>query len=273
MDFATLIGFIAAFAMFFWSLWGGSGGQIHVYWDMPSAILVVGGAIFVVLMTQALDRYFALFSIIKRGFFTRRASIVRVIQRIVELSEQARREGILSLESRIPEIEDPFLANAVSLVVDGTAADQIGEMLNSELEAMDQRHSQGKGILDLFAKYAPAFGMIGTLMGLVAMLLNMDDPKKIGPGMAVAILTTLYGAVIANMICLPLSDKLSYRHEEEMLLMTVIVKGILSLQAGDNPRVTQAKLAVYLPPGKRHLVLGPDAGAKAGEADSTAAAA
>ncbi len=125
-------------------------------------------------------------------------------------------------------------------------------------ESLDQRHSQSKTVLDLVAKYAPAFGMIGTLMGLVAMLRNMDDPKAIGPGMAVAILTTFYGAIIANVLCLPLSDKLSYRNEEEMLLRTVMMKGILSLQAGDNPRITQAKLAVYLPADKRTLINGVD---------------
>src|SRR5690606_29792633 len=148
---------------------------------------------------------------------------------------------------RLDELEDEFLANGLRMVVDGTNAEEIEKILTAELEAIDQRHSQGKGILDLFAKYAPAFGMIGTLMGLVAMLLNMDDPKKIGPGMAVAVLTTFYGAVIANMICLPLGDKLSYRHEEEMLLRTIMLKGILALQAGDNPRMIQSKLAVYLP--------------------------
>jgi chemotaxis protein MotA len=254
MDIATVIGFCAAIAMFVWSLWTGSGGQILAYWDTASVILVIGGSIFAVLTTQALDRYLGLFSIIKRSFFTRRQTISRVIDQIVRLGEQARREGVLSLENSLSQIDDEFMVNGIRLMIDGTAASEIEQILNDELEAMDQRHSQGKAILDLFAKYAPAFGMIGTLMGLVAMLMNMDDPKKIGPGMAVAILTTLYGAVIANIICLPLADKLSYRHDEEMLVRTVIVKGILSLQAGDNPRITQAKLSVYLPVNKRSLI-------------------
>lgn len=251
MDIATTIGIIAAFSMFIWALWTGSGGAINAYWDTASVILVIGGAVFTVLMTQPVDRYFMLFSIVKRSFFIKRLTVQGVIDQIVELSERARREGVLSLENSIEDLGDEFMASGVRLLVDGTAANEIEEILNAELEALDQRHSQGKAILDLFAKYAPAFGMIGTLMGLVAMLLNMDDPKKIGPGMAVAILTTLYGAVIANMICLPLADKLSYRHDEEMLVRTVMVKGILSLQAGDNPRMTHAKLSVYLPPRRR----------------------
>lgn len=253
MDFATWIGWLAAVAMCAWSLWAGTGGNVGVYWDQPSAILVVGGTIFVVLMTQALDRYFGLWRVIRQGFFTRRQSVEEVIAKIVSLGERARREGVLSLESALDDIKDDFLANGVRLVIDGTGAAEIEQILNAELEAMDQRHSQGKAILDSIAKYAPAFGMIGTLMGLVAMLNNMDDPKKIGPGMAVAILTTFYGAMIANVFCLPLADKLSFRNEEEMLLRTIMLKGILSLQAGDNPRTTQAKLAVYLPVKKRQV--------------------
>ena len=257
MDIATIVGLLAAVGMFFWSVWSGSGGKIGAYWDTPSITLVVGGAIFTVLMTQALDKFLSFFSIAKRVFLVKPQSISKTIEKIVELGELARREGVLSLENALGEVEDPFLANGLRLVIDGTAASEIEQILGAELEAMEQRHSQGKGVIDMFGKYAPAFGMIGTLLGLVAMLMNMDDPKKIGPGMAVAILTTLYGAVIANMFCLPMADKLSYRNEEEMLLRTVMVKGILSLQAGDNPRVTLAKLAVYLPIKRRDAIEGP----------------
>lgn len=256
MDLATWIGWIAALAMCIWSLWVGAGGNLGVYWDQPSAILVFGGTIFVVLMTQATDRYFGFWKVVRRGFFTRRQPVGEVIEQIVKLGEIARREGVLALEGALGGIQDEFLKSGVRLVIDGTSAGEIEQILNAELEATDQRHSQGKTILDLIAKYAPAFGMIGTLMGLVAMLNNMDDPKKIGPGMAVAILTTFYGAMIANVFCLPLADKLSYRNEEEMLLRTVMLKGILSLQAGDNPRVTQTKLAVYLPAAERARIGG-----------------
>ncbi|HSW46109.1 MAG TPA: MotA/TolQ/ExbB proton channel family protein [Phycisphaerae bacterium] len=257
MDLATVVGLLAAAGMVLWALWTGTQGQVGVYWDTASAILVFGGTIFTVLNTQALERFLAMFRVIKRGFFTRRQNANAIIEQIVRLGEQARREGVLSLENSLRDIEDPFLSNGLRLVIDGTSAGEIDQILTAELEAMDQRHAQGKGILDTFAKYAPAYGMLGTLMGLVAMLNNMDDPKKIGPGMAVAILTTFYGAVIANVFCLPLGDKLNYRHEEEMLLRTVMLKGILSLQAGDNPRVTQAKLAVYLPANRRGSLAGP----------------
>ncbi len=247
MDLATIIGLFAAVGMCAWSLWAGTGGQLSVYWDTPSVILVGGGTLFTVLNTQALDKFLAMFKVMRRSFFHGNQPIPRIIEQIVRLGELARREGVLSLENALGDVKDEFLSNGIRLVIDGTAAPEIEQILAAELEALDQRHSQGKVILDLTAKYAPAYGMIGTLMGLVAMLNNMDDPKKIGPGMAVAILTTFYGAMIANVFCLPMADKLSYRHEEEMLLKTVMLKGILSLQAGDNPRVTQAKLSVYLP--------------------------
>lgn len=257
MDIATTIGLLSAVAMVIWSLWTGTGGNLSVYWDTPSVILVIGGSVFTILCTQALDKFLGLFSVVRRCFLPKARSIPQTIELIVRLGELARREGVLSLENALGDVKDDFMASGIRLVIDGTAAPEIEQILTAELESMDQRHSQGKGILEVAAKYAPAFGMIGTLMGLVAMLQNMDDPKKIGPGMAVAILTTFYGAVIANVFCLPLVDKLSYRHEEEMLLRTVMLKGILSLQAGDNPRVTQAKLSVYLPSSVRGKIQGP----------------
>jgi chemotaxis protein MotA len=257
MDLATAIGLLAAAGMLVWTLWSGSQGHLSTFWDAPSAILVGGGSIFVVLSTQALDKFLSLIRVVKRSIFVRRQTVSHTIEQIISLGELARREGVLSLENALGDVEDEFLANGIRLVIDGTAAGEIEQILDAELEALEQRHGQGKAILDTFGKYAPALGMIGTLIGLVAMLQSMDDPSQIGTGMAVALLTTLYGAVIANMVFLPLADKLSYRHEEEMLLRTVMLKGILSLQAGDNPRITQAKLAVFLPVNLREQIRGP----------------
>jgi len=255
MDLATAIGLLAGAGMLIWALW--SGGEIGAYWDTSSIVLVVGGSICVVLTTQALDRFIALFGVLKRSLLVRQQSIAKTIEQIIQLGELARREGVLSLENTLSDIDEDFLSNGIRLVIDGTAANEIEQILEAELEAMDQRHTQGKGILETFGKYAPALGMIGTLVGLVAMLGNLSDPSQIGSGMAVALLTTLYGAILANMFFLPLADKLSYRHEEEMLLRTVMLKGIISLQAGDNPRVTQAKLAVFLPVSRRESINGP----------------
>ena len=247
MDIASLIGFFAAAGMFMWALWSGSKGDLGTFWDTASAVLVIGGAVFVTLASNLLERFLSLAKVIKNAFFAKKYSIGSTIAQIVQLSETARRDGILSLESAVKDMDDQFLANGIRLVVDGTDAEDIEKILVAELEGIDQRHAQGKMVLDLLAKYAPAFGMIGTLVGLVCMLKNMDDPSAIGPGMAVALLTTLYGAVMANVLFLPMADKLAARNEQEILLRTVMIKGLLSLQAGDNPRVTQAKLAVYLP--------------------------
>jgi chemotaxis protein MotA len=255
LDLATTIGTLAALGMFIWALWSGSGGALNTFWDSPSAILVIGGAVFVTLAANLLDRFLALGRILKNAFLAKKVSITHAIKEIVALSETARRDGILSLESAVKDMDDEFLANGIRLVVDGTDADDIEKILTAELEAIDERHAQGKAVLELLGKYAPAFGMIGTLVGLVCMLKNMEDVSKIGPGMAVALLTTLYGAVLANVLFLPMADKLSTRNDQEILLRTVMIKGLLSLQAGDNPRVTQAKLAVYLPIPERQKLI------------------
>ncbi|UCD28615.1 MAG: motility protein A [Planctomycetota bacterium] len=259
MDLATFIGLIAAASMLIWTLWNGSDGMLGTYWNGPAAILVLGGSLFVVLTTQAMDKFCALFAILKHTFLVRRQQIAQTIEQIVRLSEKARRDGVLALEDELENIEDEFLSNGIRLMIDGTAANEIEQILDAELEAMDARHNQGKGILETFGKYAPALGMIGTLIGLVAMLHGMNDPSKIGSGMAVALLTTMYGAILANVVFLPLADKLTYRHEEEMMLRSVIVKGILSLHAGDNPRVTQAKLSAFLPINSRNEIPEPAA--------------
>jgi len=259
MDLATAVGLLAGMGMLLWSLWSGTSGDLGAYWNTPSILLVVGGSLFVVLMTQALDRFLTLFSIVKRSLLVRQQSIGRTIEQIVQMGEMARREGVLSLENMLDSIEDEFLKNGIRLVIDGTAAGEIEQILVGEMEAMGQRHTQGRTILETFGKYAPAIGMIGTLVGLVAMLGNLSDPSQIGTGMAVALLTTMYGAIMANMVFLPLADKLFYRHEEEMLLRTVMLRGILSLQAGDNPRVTMAKLSVFLPANQRETLKGPGA--------------
>lgn len=254
MDLATTIGMLAAFGLFTWALWSSAGGDVTVYLDKPSVIMVVGGAIFVTLSSVVMNQFLSFARVMKNAFLVKKTSLPELIAQIVSLSETARRDGILSLESAVKNLDDEFLANGIRLVVDGTDAEDIEKILTAELDAIDQRHAQGKQVLDLLGKYAPAFGMIGTLVGLVSMLKNMNDPKAIGPGMAVALLTTLYGAVLANMVFLPLADKLSIRNEHEMLLRQVMIKGLLSLQAGDNPRVTQAKLAVYLPIRERQKV-------------------
>lgn len=261
MDLATIIGLVVAIGLFGWSLVSGvgeDGSVADTFLDSGSVILVVGGSIFVTLLSCRLERFLSLAKITKNAFFVRSEKPHELISQLVKLSDVARREGILSLQNTIAELKDPFLSNGLQMVVDGTDADTIKEVLNMEMDALDQRHSEGKSVLTLMGKYAPSFGMMGTLVGLVLMLKNMDDVSKIGPGMAIALLTTLYGAMIANILCLPLADKLTAKHEEEMLVLEIAKAGILGLQAGDNPRILEMKLAVFLPPKARAEIAGLD---------------
>ena len=248
MDLATLIGFVAGAVIFIGSLIAGAGDSIGGFLDYPSVIMVLGGGISMTLLSVRLDRFLGFLSIVKNALFTHRKSPLQMIQELVRLAEVSRREGVLALEKYLEEIDDRFVATALRMVVDGMDPDTVKQSMEAEMAAIDFRHGESKQVVDLLGKYAPAFGMIGTLVGLVIMLSNMDDPKKIGPGMAVAILTTLYGAIMGNMVCLPLADKLSNRHAQEMLNLTIAQAAVLGIQAGDNPRILQSKLTVYLSP-------------------------
>ncbi len=246
MDIATLIGFLAGIAIFATSLVLGAGGKIGAFFDVPSVVMVVGGGLATTLLSVRLDRFLAFASIVRNAFFVRHGTIQDLIASFVQWSEISRRDGVLALERVLPTVNDAFVRNGLRMVVDAVEPAVVQQTLEAQMAALDFRHSEGKQVLDLLGKYAPAFGMIGTLVGLVVMLQNMDDPKKIGPGMAVALLTTLYGAIIANMVCLPLADKLNNRHSQEALRMTIAMAGITGIQNGDLPRMLQAKLSVYL---------------------------
>jgi chemotaxis protein MotA len=170
---------------------------------------------------------------------------------MVSYAEIARRDGILSLENATKDMDDPFIVRGIQMAVDGTDPELIEQIMDNELENLVERHENGKGLFDTLGKYAPAFGMIGTLVGLVAMLANLTDPSSLGAGMAVALITTLYGAIIANAIALPLADRLGRRSADEVLYKTVIIKGVMAIQSGDNPRVVEQKLRTFLPPSAR----------------------
>jgi len=166
---------------------------------------------------------------------------------LVKYAEIARRDGILALENVTSKISDPFLISGIQMAVDGTDPDLIETIMSNDLEAVQSRHAEGKALFDNAGKYAPAFGMIGTLIGLVVMLRNMSDPSAIGPAMAVALITTFYGALVANVFALPMAEKLALRSREEILLKQIIIKGVMSIQSGDNPRIVEQKLRTFLP--------------------------
>ena len=227
------------------------GGSLSTFIDPVSVIIVVGGTIAAVCIAFPLTNLTVLPKVITKTLFAKSVDINKLIRQLVSFAEIARRDGILSLENHTPEMEDPFIVQGIQMAVDGTDPELIEQIMEQDLENLMIRHERGKALLEGMGKYAPAFGMIGTLIGLVAMLANMEDPANIGAGMAVALLTTLYGAVVANLIFLPMADKLERRNEEEILSKSIIIKGVMSIQAGDNPRVVEQKLSTFLPLSKR----------------------
>lgn len=250
MDIGTVIGLIFGIVCIMGSMVLGGGNPLSLV-NVPSMLVVFGGTGGALLMAYPLARLFSVHKVILNAVFTTPTDPKLIVRDIVGYAETARREGILALENMVDEMRDPFIVRGIKMAVDGTDPELIQTVMDTELEALMDRHTIGKKILENVARYAPAFGMIGTLMGLIAMLQNMDDPSKIGPGMAVALITTLYGAMIANVVCYPLADKLVARDAEEVLIKTIIIAGVMSIQSGDNPRIVEGKLLTYLPPSDR----------------------
>lgn len=249
MDIGTVIGLVVAFVSV--GLAVVLGGDPLALINIPSLVVVVGGATGAVICAFPLAKITKAHTVILKSVFNEAPDIESAIKDLVKFAEIARREGILSLENHIGDMKEEFIVRGIKMAVDGTDPELIRVIMETELEGLMDRHMQGKMILDQFAKYAPAFGMIGTLMGLIFMLGSMSDPSAIGPSMAVALITTLYGAVIANVFAGPLADKLYQSDQSEVLMKTVIIAGVMAIQSGDNPRVVESKLLTYLPPSQR----------------------
>jgi len=248
MDIATPIGLVLATILI---LLGMGFGNLAAFIDIPSVQIVVGGTIASMFTSFPLKTVLSTFGVLKCAFFAPSAAPVDIIKQLVDFAEQARREGILALEARASEVEDEFLKKGIQLAVDGTEPDLIKDILSTEIMFIESRHEVGAKIFDLSATLAPAFGMIGTLVGLVLMLGNMTDVESIGPNMAVALLTTMYGSIIANVICVPVAEKLKGYSASETLVKELMLEGIMSLQSGDNPRIVEQKLTAFIEPGIR----------------------
>ncbi len=249
MDLPTLLGVFIAFALLGWAIV--SGGSPEAFLDIPSVMIVIGGSFGAAMIAIPAGRLKAMGKVFGKAVKHKATSPQKLIEDLVSYAEVARRDGILSLESQCKDIEDPFIVRGIQMAVDGTDPELIEQIMSTELDNLVERHEAGRNIFATIGKYAPAFGMIGTLIGLVAMLANMDDPSSIGAGMAVALLTTMYGAILANVVFLPLADKLASRSAEEVLTKTIIIKGVMSIQSGDNPRIVEQKLTTFLPPSQR----------------------
>lgn len=249
MDIATLIGLILGVICI--TLAVAIGGSAMAYINAPSMLIVIGGATAATMTAFPMARFLKLPKVTAKALFTKPLDSTKLIHQLVELAEVARRDGILALESMSDEIEEKFLVNGLRMAVDGSDPEIIESIMETELENLMERHEACRNMLESMGKYAPAFGMIGTLIGLVAMLANMDDPSKIGAGMAAALITTLYGTVLANIVFLPMADKLAARSGEEVLNKTIIIQGVMAIQSGDNPRNVESKLLTFLPPAVR----------------------
>jgi len=253
MDIATLLGLgggalIILIVVLF-------GGNLSIFLDPQAAVIVFGGTLATILIHFPIRDVLNIFNTVKHCFTEPSVEPNEVIERLVSYAVIARREGILSLEAQVAETGDPFLQRSLQLAIDGTAPELIKDILTTELAFTESRHAVGQSILASMAAFAPAYGLIGTLVGLVLMLTTMKDPAMIGQGMAVALLTTLYGVVLANLIFLPLNGKLKIRSSRELLIKEIIVEGILSIQSGDNPRVVEQKLIAFIPPLMRERIV------------------
>ncbi|ROR01879.1 flagellar motor protein [Desulfosoma caldarium] len=249
MDIATLVGIVSAFALVLSAII--MGGGLGMFINIPSMLIVVGGTIGATMVNYPLRDVLSVIKVVKNVFFTKVWSTQEVVDRFVEFANKSRREGILALESEVPSLTDPFLVKGLQLTIDGMEPEAIRDILETEIEYLEERHKSGAEILTTMATFFPAMGMIGTLIGLVQMLRTMSDPSTIGPSMAVALLTTFYGAVAANLVCLPMAGKLKKRSQEEALVKEMIISGIVSVANGENPRVIEQKLHSFVPPSAR----------------------
>lgn len=231
-----------------------SGFSMGTYWDLTSVLITIGGSFAALMVSSPMDRLRKIWTIFGVAMRQQDLKIDEMIPRLVTFSEKSRREGLLSLEDDIETIEDEFFKSGIQLVVDGTDPDVIKNILYNEMNQIEQRHQGGINLFDQWGKLAPAFGMIGTLFGLVGMLRSLGDQAGIGIGMAAALITTFYGAIMANLVFIPIKDKLTDRNGSEMLIKEIIIEGILSIQTGDNPRIVEQKLLAFLPPSARAKV-------------------
>ncbi|MCL2084222.1 MAG: motility protein A [Oscillospiraceae bacterium] len=246
MDIFTLIGLIGAFGcILFGTVFGG--GTIGGLFDLGSIIITLGGTIFVMMSGFKMSDLAGLGKIYGITFKTHKFDVVSGIKTVIDLANVARKEGLLALEEVVKGIDEPFLQKGVLLIVDGTDAELVRGIMESEIGALEERHKSGIGIIETMATFAPAFGMIGTLVGLINMLQNLNDPSALGPGMAVALVTTLYGSIIANVLCNPFAAKLKGHSAEEIMYKEIMLEGMLSIQAGENPRIIEEKLFSFLP--------------------------
>jgi chemotaxis protein MotA len=249
MDIATILGFLLGFT--FIGIAITMHGSLKDFVDLPGALVAFGGSFSALFINFPLKKVTGVFGVVKNCFLVKLAEPYEEIRLLTELATVARRDGLLSLEKQMANLKDPFMIRGLEMVIDGSPKEKLEEVLNIELNCIQERHSTGKKIFDQLGASLPAFGMVGTLIGLIQMLHELDDPTKIGAGMAVAMVTTFYGAFVANLVFLPLAGKLEARSKEEILIRELMIQGLGALVQGETPRAMEAKLKAFLEPKAR----------------------
>ncbi|HHU92031.1 MAG TPA: flagellar motor protein [Halanaerobiaceae bacterium] len=244
MDLATLIGLLSGVFLIGWALI--LGGQPQSYYDFNSILITLGGTLAATMISFPFSDLRKIPTLIRIAFQANPMDTDEIISVMVRFAEKARREGLLALEQDVFNIDDKFLQKGIQLVVDGTDPELLRNILETKLIFLEERHGKGQSIFTAMGTYAPAFGMIGTLVGLIQMLTQLEDPTALGPGMATALITTFYGVILANLVFLPMANKLKERSEKEILVKEIMIEGVLSIQAGENPRIVEEKLRAFL---------------------------
>jgi chemotaxis protein MotA len=248
-----VLGLSVGVILFVWSVVIG-GAPVMIYVNIPSVVMVLGGSFCALLMSNPMSRSLSVFKFFMTTTKVPNFETEKMIRGLVEFSERARREGLLALEDNLQELDDEFMRRGVQLVVDGTDPEVIKSIMYNEVNQIEARHGSNRKVYEDWAKYGPAFGMLGTLVGLIAMLANMQDQSSLGANMAIALITTLYGSMLANMFCIPIATKMLDNTGTELLAKEIIIEGVLSIQSGDNPRILLEKLVAYLPPPQREAL-------------------
>lgn len=250
MDLATLVGILGAFGIIVLAIFSNADTSPLIFFNVPSIMIVLGGSLMVVLMKFTLAQFIGAIKVAGKAFKSKQESVEELIEKILEITQIAKKEGLLALDGM--DMGNEFLAQGVELLTDGHPPEVINELLRKDMSQTIDRHKWGAKVFTALGDVAPAMGMIGTLIGLIQMLSNMADPQSIGPAMAVALLTTLYGAMLANMVALPIADKLTLRKAEEGRMKAICIDGILAISAGHGARVVEGLLKVYLTPRQRN---------------------
>ena len=249
MDIASIVGLILGVSLVIFGMF--LQASLVIYASATSALIVIGGTFGAVILSYSFAQIKEAAMALKIVFTSQQDEASEVISVLVSFAEKARREGLLALEEEANQLDDEFLQKGIQLVVDGTDPELVQNILETEIDFLSERHSVSRGVFAKGGELAPAFGMIGTLIGLIGMLSKLDDPSSLGSGMATALITTFYGALIGNLIFIPIAEKLKVKSEKEILVKEIIIEGILSIQAGENPRIVEEKLKAFLPPDTR----------------------